>query len=177
MPTVTFDRTTTISFPNNPSITVGGIANGSLSLHEILCSDRIAFGDINTNMFQCELYNTADLSNKKIQVSQVDNGTTKVLFTGWVASCKMDDLSGFRTLVAYDYLYKARKKKIKGWWKSFWASRTSATLGTIWRSLLSYYSISYTNANLICDGLTITKTKNLKKLKTVYHCAVHFKLS
>lgn len=166
MPTVTFDRTTTISFPNNPSITVGGIANGSLSLHEILCSDRIAFGDINTNMFQCELYNTADLSNKKIQVSQVDNGTTKVLFTGWVASCKMDDLSGFRTLVAYDYLYKARKKKIKGWWKSFWASRTSATLGTIWRSLLSYYSISYTNANLICDGLTITKTKNLKKLKT-----------
>ena len=166
MPDIVFDRTTTITFPNNPSITIGGIANGSLSIREILCSDRLAFGDINTNQFSCELYDTADLTGKKIQVSQTDNGVTKVLFTGWVDSCKMDDLSGFRILVAYDYMYKARKKKIKGWWKSFWTGRTSATLGTMWRSLLSYYSISYTNTDLICDSITITKTKNLKKLKT-----------
>lgn len=173
MPNIDFDRQTTISFPGSgiPSITPGtsgtsGIANGSLALREILCADRIAFGDINANQFQCVLYGSKDLTGKKIQVSQTDGGTTKILFTGWVDSCKVDDISGYRTVIAYDYMFKAGKKKIKGWWNSFWNGKNQSTIGAMWRSLLSYYNVSYTNKNLMCDGVVFKKTKKTKKLKT-----------
>lgn len=165
----TFNRTTTLKFPGSQIADITtGIVNGSLVIREILCSDRLAFGDINSNQFQCQLYNCPNLTGKKIQVVQNDNGTNKTLFTGWVDSCKTDDLSGFKTIVAYDYFYKARKKKIKGWWNSFWAGETQSTLGTMWRSLLSYYNIDYINTTLLCDNLVIKKTKKLKKLKTSY---------
>ena len=168
-----FNRSnTTISFPGSQISPINtGIVNGSLSVREILCSDRLAFGDINSNEFQCQLYNCPDLTGKKIQVTQTVtdevNGqittSTVYIFTGWVSSCKTDDLTGFKNIVAYDYFYKARKKKIKAWWDSFWtASRTSAKLGVMWRNLLSYYSIPYTDKVLILDEIQIKKNKKLR---------------
>ena len=169
MPDIVFNRTTKITFPGSQIADItNGIVNGSLAVREILCSDRLAFGDINSNQFQCQLYDCPNLTGKKIQVIQNDSGADKVVFTGWVDSCRTDDLSGFKTIVAYDYFYKARKRKIKGWWNSFWENQTQSTLGTMWRNLLSYYNISYINTTLICDNLVIKKTKKLKKLKTSY---------
>ena len=118
MPTLQFDRITQIEFPGSQitPITSTGIVNNTLSLREILCSDRLAFGDINTNQFSCQLYNYQNLTGKKIVVKQVDRtvtpNVTTTIFTGWVDSCKTDDITGFVKVVAYDFFYKARKKKI-----------------------------------------------------------------
>ena len=168
MPNITFNRTTTLSFPGSQIADItSGIVNGSLAVREILCADRITFGDINANQFQCQLYDCPNLLGKKIQVKQNDNGTVKTVFTGWVTSCKTDDLTGFKSIEAYDYFYKARKKKIKKWWKNYWTNRTQSTIGAMWKSMLDYYSVNYVSTSLMFDDIVIKK-KYAKKLKTSY---------
>lgn len=168
MPNITFNRTTTLSFPGSQIADItSGIVNGSLAVREILCADRITFGDINANQFQCQLYDCPNLLGKKIQVKQTDNGTVKTVFTGWVTSCKTDDLTGFKSIEAYDYFYKARKKRIKKWWKNYWSNRAQSTIGAMWKSMLDYYSVSYVNTSLLFDDIIIKK-KYAKKLKTSY---------
>ena len=169
MPSLEFDRQTTISFPGESiSPITQGIVDRSLSVREILCSNRLAFGDINSNQFQCQLYNCPDLTGKKIQVTQTDSdgSNPEVMFTGFVDSCKTDEISGFKTLLAYDVFYYARKKKVKGWWNQLWGTATQKTIGYMWRSLLSYYGISYTDTNLIVDNIPFKRNKQNKKIRT-----------
>ena len=170
MPSLSFDRITKISFPGESiSPITEGIVNGTLCVREILCSNRLAFGDINSNQFQCQLYDCPDLTGKKIQIEQTkSNGTDPVtVFTGRVDSCKTDEISGFKTIIAYDMFYYMRKKKIKSWWNSFWANGVKqSTIGNMWRSMLTYYSISYTDTTLLADNLVFKRTKQNKKIRT-----------
>ena len=151
MPTI--NRTTHISFPNMENTDLHdithGIAEGSLSLDEILCSGNIELGQYCSNKFEVQLYDIADVTGEKIVVWQTDESTTPAteipIFVGYVDSCKQDVFGRYRDIVAYDELYTLGSKDVAQWWTDFWDREVQVSTGyplsTIRQSLLSYVGI------------------------------------
>ena len=68
------ERTTYITFPNNPEVDISNLSikEKSLSVDEILCDGPIQFGESNATKFEVEVFNLTDVTGKKIYVYQKD---------------------------------------------------------------------------------------------------------
>ena len=130
------NRVTHISFPDMQDTSLHdittGIAEGSLSLEEILLAGNLVLGECNANKFEVQLYGIADVADQRIIVTVVENeGTpqeeTIPIFVGWVDSCKLDNLGYYRSIVAYDALYYLGDMNVAGYWTHFWESVDGAS--------------------------------------------------
>lgn len=159
-------RITHISFPDMAETSyhdiTSGIAEGSLLVDELLQKEGLNFGEFNSNRFEVQLYNIADVTGQKIVVWQVDTDTSTEIpiFTGYVDSCKQNRSGYYREIIAYDVFYKLMDKNISEWWTDFWDTYTDkASIRTIRTSLLTHVGIeaadpsaTYTN-----DSVEITR--------------------
>ena len=166
MADIVVERQTVISFPdsNIPDITEG-IMEGSLHVSEILLSKHIAFGELNSNMFEVELQYDSDLSGKKIYVYQNIGTSVIPIFTGYIQSSRLDDYGEYRKVVAYDWFYKNGSQDATAWWNAFWDANDSSTLGVLLRNFLLYFSIPYVDKTLLNDNMTVTKTQDFTSIR------------
>jgi hypothetical protein len=168
MADITLNRYNVITFPDNENIDdiVEGIVDGSLNLSEILFSGAIKYGEINFNKFEASVFNLPDVAGEKIQVYQMDNDTKKYLFTGYVDSCKLNEYAYYRDIVAYDtlYTYSGADYDIALWWSAYWEDKTSAKLGDVLRSMLTYFSVPYINVELPLDNYEIGQYSQIQKM-------------
>ena len=166
MADIVVERQTVISFPdsNIPDITEG-IMEGSLHVSEILLSKHIAFGEINSNMFEVELQYDGDLSGKKIYVYQNIGTDVIPIFTGYVQSSRLDDYGEYRKVIAYDWFYKNGSQDVTAWWNAFWSNNESSTLGVLLRNFLLYFSIPYIDKTLLNDNMSVTNTQEFASIR------------
>lgn len=160
-------RVTHISFPDMEETSyhdiTSGIAEGSLLLDEILLTNGLNFGEVNSNRFEVQLYNISDVSGQKIVVWQedLDTSTNIPLFTGYVDSCKQNKAGYYREIIAYDIFYKKGNENISSWWGDYWDEvETTTTLKDLRDALLEYMEIATVTlpvAGYANDGLTIKK--------------------
>lgn len=124
------NRITHISFPGMSSSyqdITSGIADGSLLLDEILLSNGINFGEMNSNKFEVQLYDIEDVSGQRIVVWQeirADDPFTPTetipIFSGIVESSKRNNNGFYREIIAYDEFYTKGNDDISSWWKTYW---------------------------------------------------------
>lgn len=142
-------RITHISFPDMPSSyqdITSGIADGSLLLDEVLLSEGINFGEINSNKFEVQIYNIEDVSGQRIRVWQTiedEEDTTNApeevpIFCGVVDSSKKNSSGYYRDIVAYDVFYTKGNDDISSWWKNLWETYPDGrTIKQLRQALLS----------------------------------------
>lgn len=167
MSDIIINRQTIISFPEEqetPDITEGIVEN-SLSVSEILFSEGVKFGKVNSNRFEVDLQYDEDLTGRKIYVHQVDNEVDTPIFTGYVQSSKLDDHEIYRKVIAYDVLYTVGKRDVSTWWEMFWSTRETSTLGEALRNLLAVFGIDYADKTLLNDSMTITNSQEFPSLR------------
>lgn len=143
------NRKTHISFPEMAQSSyhdiTTGIAEGSLLLDEILLSQGLNFGEINSNKFEVQLYNISDVSGQSIVVWQTDEDTTEPsipIFVGVVESSKQNQNGHYREIVAYDAFYTTANENVSAWWKRFWENHANgATIHDLRVSLIDWVAL------------------------------------
>ena len=164
------NRTTHISFPDAQDTSLhditSGIAEGSLSLEEILLTGNLDFGQCNANKFEVQLYGIANVANQRIRVWTVENEGTQEeeeipLFVGYVDSCKQDNMGYYRDIVAYDAIYYKGDMNVANWWTSFWANHNSATLKTLRDGLCAFVNIPTVAGTFFNDDLVVYKAVSM----------------
>ena len=170
---ISIDRTLHISFPEAfdsslQDITTG-IEAGSASLSEIIISNgNLSFGGYSSNKFEILIYGISDVANEKIVVWIEDSSNNRTnIFTGYVDSCKLDNLGYYRQIVAYDRLYWSKDADVSMWWDSFWTTTTgTTTLRTLRNSLCDYLGLVYSSTTQYNDSLVIKhKATGISNLK------------
>lgn len=159
---ISIDRILHISFPDSVlsslhDITTG-IEVGTASVSEIIISDGgILFGAYASNKFEIQMYDISDVAGEKIVVWFEDSSHNRTdVFTGYVDSCKLDNLGYYRQIVAYDRLYWSKDADVSTWWNNFWTTNTSAiSLVTLRNSLCDYIGLTYSSAACFNDSLSI----------------------
>lgn len=136
---------------------IPGIANGSLSLSEIIVDGTPIYGKCCSNKFEAELYNVnLDIAKKVIRVYQrTDEGQYSV-FKGIIDSSQKDHTGKYRKVVAYDEYYTKKDMDVARWWDSlFYEKEDSYTIKQLRHGLLDYVGISYENVDLLNDTIQI----------------------
>ena len=161
------DRTIHIGFPNVTGMTdiTSDIEAGSVTLSEVLFA-RFAFGSYSAGKMEFIMYNLTDVAEEKLHVwiTNSNNVITDV-FTGYVESCKLDNLGHFRKVVAYDEMYWKRDTDVSQWWNTFWASRSTATLAEIRGSLCTYVGFTQVSGTHFNDNLSIKKKNEIGMIR------------
>jgi len=171
---VTFNRRTIISFPNNDDLPdiESGIEDGSLSIDEVLYSDRLTIGTYSANRFECDVYDYPTVGAEKIYVYQIvdevegEEPIEVPLFTGVVDSCVTNRgrFEDSKHIVAYDVLYSTGKLDVSAWWEQVFDTETSVTVKTLRESLLTFAGLTYDVVDLPNDTVTITQTQQLNTI-------------
>lgn len=169
MADILINRQTIISFPDEqdtPDIT-SGIVEGSLVVSEILLTQGLQFGAVNSNRFEVDLQYVDDLTGRKIYVYQTDNNVITPIFTGYVQSCKQDDHEIYRKVVAYDLFYYLGSRDVAYWWTNFWEGHenSTVTLGEALRDFLTTYAVTYVDKELLNDSMEITNTQDFPTIR------------
>lgn len=163
MASIIIDRFTYIEFPDREDIDMNDVTidANSLSINEVLLSGGISFGNCNSSKFEVSLFGLPDVANERIIVYQIIDGdeeNPEPLFTGYVDSCKQDNLSYYRDIIAYDDLYYKGTLNVALWWETYWETRNTTTLGELRTDLLLYMDMTFDEEMvLLNDDYTFKK--------------------
>ena len=153
---------------------LGNIVSGTMKLDEVIVDSEIRFGELFASKFEVQVFNVDDITNKFIQVYQLQDGDYHGIFSGKIVSCKQDNTGLDRTIVAYDMAYVLRDKDVSDWWLHFWGAREPepvydedgkeipqgkgvATIKEVRNSLLDYMNISSVDKTLPNDNIPVHK--------------------
>lgn len=177
---VTFNRRTIISFPDNADLpdigsdesTQGKIADGSLSIDEVLFPDRFTIGTYTANRFEVELYDFPTIGAEKIYVYQIvdevegEEPIEVPLFTGYVDSCTTNRgrFQDSKHIVAYDALYSKGKTDVSAWWEQVFDTETQVSVKTLRESILDFVELDYDSVDLPNDTVLIKQTQQLNNI-------------
>ena len=167
---VEFNRKTIISFPNNSSLEdiETGIVDGSLSVDEIMFTDRFTIGQCNSNRFEVDVYDYDQIEKgEKIYVYQIvtqgSSETEVPIFTGFVDSCVVnrDRFQDTKHIVAYDALYSVSTKDVAKWWEDTFDAAIQVSVKTLRDSLCTYLGIDFESVTLPNDNVMISQTQQV----------------
>lgn len=177
---VNFNRRTIISFPDNADLpdigsdesTQGKIADGSLSIDEVLFPDRFTIGTYTANRFEVELYDFPTIGAEKIYVYQIvdevegEEPIEVPLFTGYVDSCTTNRgrFEDSKRIVAYDALYSKGKVDVSAWWEEVFDTETQVSVKTLRESILDFVELDYDSVDLPNDTVLIKQTQQLNNI-------------
>ena len=146
------------------------IEQENFELEESICSeDELYFGLCESAMCKFAVYNVSEsLIGKQIHVWQTIGDDDEVVSLGYFKiseETKRDGNTGlWKDIVAYDYLSEVLDTDVLAWWKSLWTNNTWLSVGNIWKSLLTYLGIQYTQMSLANDNARITNNINPSNL-------------
>ena len=176
------DRRTVITINNND--VTAQISSGTIRLTEMLVDGEFQFGQLCTDMFECQIYgyddNAVDLpifvnvledaSTDYLKVNDrylVDHDRNKYvvsdtpsqrLFTGKIDSCKKDYTNTYRDIIAYSF--NRQEEDVTSWWNTFWTpsgtTPVTATVKTVRQSLMLHMGITEIDKTLPNENLQIT---------------------
>lgn len=120
-----------------------GIVSDTLNLDFVLCDQDIEIGNLCSDRFEVELYNTTtDFKGYTVEVydsaSHSASTIDTFIFRGTVENCETDSTRTSVKIEAYDPSYQLGNTNVASWWNSFWQTNASATMATIVSSLFTF---------------------------------------
>lgn len=142
------------------------VAESMIWKESVVDGDSIEFVGCISSFFSVQVHGIyVSLKNKPIVVSiKTPNTTEIVIFRGVIDSVELQSNHDYKTIIAYDALYRAGNVEVASWYKSL---SFPITLGALRNSLMSYIGLPHESVTLPNDAITVKKLYDPETLQAI----------